>query len=114
MVMYFVTSSLKKGSLLQRFFDGDDDFRNSRLKLIPSVPKVFFHPISMYGVTTVLCPSLHFDLKKGKKIKLQGSWIVRQSVGSSPCLLGKALDCSYVRTPRYLEVRPIMLCFKYF
>jgi hypothetical protein len=25
---------------LQRFADGDDDFRNSRLKLIPSVPKV--------------------------------------------------------------------------
>nr|CAB3455226.1 unnamed protein product [Digitaria exilis] len=40
LVMYFVTSSLKKGSLLQRFFDGDEDFRNSRLKLIPSVPKV--------------------------------------------------------------------------
>jgi hypothetical protein len=39
--MYFVTNSLKKGSLLQRFFDGDDDFRNSRLKLIPSVPKVY-------------------------------------------------------------------------
>ncbi|KAL6629675.1 hypothetical protein ACP70R_029440 [Stipagrostis hirtigluma subsp. patula] len=72
LVMYFVTSSLKKGSLLQRFFDGDDEFRNSRLKLIPSVPK--------------------------------GSWIVRQSVGSTPCLLGKAVDCSYVRGPRYLEV----------
>ncbi|KAM0825159.1 hypothetical protein ACQ4PT_069738 [Festuca glaucescens] len=39
-VMYFVTSTLKKGSLLQRFFDGDDEFRNSRLKLIPAVPKV--------------------------------------------------------------------------
>ncbi|XP_062217221.1 protein ENHANCED DISEASE RESISTANCE 2-like isoform X2 [Phragmites australis] len=72
LVMYFVTSSLKKGSLLQRFFDGDDEFRNSRLKLIPSVPK--------------------------------GSWIVRQSVGSTPCLLGKAVDCSYVRGPGYLEV----------
>ncbi|ONM25960.1 Protein ENHANCED DISEASE RESISTANCE 2 [Zea mays] len=72
MVMYFVTSSLKKGSLLQRFFDGDDDFRNSRLKLIPSVPK--------------------------------GSWIVRQSVGSTPCLLGKAVDCNYFRSPGYLEV----------
>ncbi|KAF8676720.1 hypothetical protein HU200_046835 [Digitaria exilis] len=42
LVMYFVTSSLKKGSLLQRFFDGDDEFRNSRLKLIPSVPKVLY------------------------------------------------------------------------
>uniref|UniRef100_K3YQ84 START domain-containing protein n=1 Tax=Setaria italica TaxID=4555 RepID=K3YQ84_SETIT len=72
LVMYFVASSLKKGSLLQRFFDGDDEFRNSRLKLIPSVPK--------------------------------GSWIVRQSVGSTPCLLGKAVDCSYVRGPGYLEV----------
>ncbi|KAG2655327.1 hypothetical protein PVAP13_1KG004100 [Panicum virgatum] len=72
LVMYFVTSSLKKGSLLQRFFDGDDEFRNSRLKLIPSVPK--------------------------------GSWIVRQSVGSTPCLLGKAVDCSYFRGHGYLEV----------
>ncbi|KAM0847935.1 hypothetical protein ACQ4PT_054703 [Festuca glaucescens] len=71
-VMYFVTSTLKKGSLLQRFFDGDDEFRNSRLKLIPAVPK--------------------------------GSWIVRQSVGSTPCLLGKAVDCSYVRASGYLEV----------
>ncbi|PUZ62450.1 hypothetical protein GQ55_4G358800 [Panicum hallii var. hallii] len=72
LVLYFVSSSLKKGSLLQRFADGDDDFRNSRLKLIPSVPK--------------------------------GSWIVRQSVGSTPCLLGKAVDCSYLRGPEYLEV----------
>uniref|UniRef100_A0A453MP78 START domain-containing protein n=1 Tax=Aegilops tauschii subsp. strangulata TaxID=200361 RepID=A0A453MP78_AEGTS len=71
-VMYFVTNTMKKGSLLQRFFDGDDEFRNSRLKLIPAVPK--------------------------------GSWIVRQSVGSTPCLLGKAVDCSYIRTPGYLEV----------
>ncbi|CAN6202775.1 unnamed protein product [Urochloa humidicola] len=72
LVLYFVSSSLEKGSLLQRFADGDDDFRNSRLKLIPSVPK--------------------------------GSWIVRQSVGSTPCLLGKAVDCSYLRGPEYLEV----------
>jgi len=72
LVLYFVTKSLKEGSLLQRFADGDDDFRNSRLKLIPSVPK--------------------------------GSWIVRQSVGSTPCLLGKAVDCSYIRGPEYMEV----------
>ncbi|KAF7046141.1 hypothetical protein CFC21_055192 [Triticum aestivum] len=72
LILYFVTNSLKKGSLLQRFADGDDDFRNSRLKLIPSVPK--------------------------------GSWIVRQSVGSTPCLLGKAVDCSYIRGPEYIEV----------
>lgn len=40
MVFYFVTTKLIPGSLLQRFVDGDDEFRNSRLKLIPSVPKV--------------------------------------------------------------------------
>ncbi|KAK3182867.1 hypothetical protein Dsin_030153 [Dipteronia sinensis] len=72
MVFYFVTRELVPGSLLQRFVDGDDDFRNSRLKLIPSVPK--------------------------------GSWIVRQSVGSTPCLLGKAIDCNYIRGPKYLEI----------
>ncbi|KAK2373698.1 Protein ENHANCED DISEASE RESISTANCE 2 [Trifolium repens] len=72
MVFYFVTKELIPGTLLQRFVDGDDEFRNSRLKLIPSVPK--------------------------------GSWIVRQSVGSTPCLLGKAVDCNYIRGPKYLEI----------
>lgn len=42
MVFYFVAKELVRGSLLQRFVDGDDEFRNSRLKLIPSVPKVSF------------------------------------------------------------------------
>lgn len=41
MVFYFVTKEFVPGSLMQRFVDGDDEFRNSRLKLIPSVPKVF-------------------------------------------------------------------------
>lgn len=72
MVFYFVTRELAPGSLLQQFVNGDDEFRNSRLKLIPSVPK--------------------------------GSWIVRQSVGSTPCLLGKAVDCNYIRGPKYLEI----------
>ncbi|XP_020599133.1 protein ENHANCED DISEASE RESISTANCE 2-like isoform X2 [Phalaenopsis equestris] len=72
MVFYFVSKALVSGSLLQHFVDGDDEFRNSRFKLIPSVPK--------------------------------GSWIVRQSVGSTPCLLGKAVDCTYIRGPKYLEI----------
>lgn len=42
MVFYFVMKELAPGSLLQHFVDGDDDFRNSRMKLIPSVPKVLF------------------------------------------------------------------------
>ncbi|XP_066387748.1 protein ENHANCED DISEASE RESISTANCE 2-like [Miscanthus floridulus] len=72
MVFYFVTKKLIPNSLLQRFVDGDDEYRNSRFKLIPSVPK--------------------------------GSWIVRQSVGSTPCLLGKAVDITYIRGSNYLEI----------
>ncbi|KAH9687037.1 protein ENHANCED DISEASE RESISTANCE 2-like [Citrus sinensis] len=59
-------------SLLRRFVDGDDEFCNSRLKVIPSVPK--------------------------------GSWIVRQSVGSTTCLLGKADDCNYLHGPKCVEI----------
>lgn len=29
---------------------------------------------------------------------------MRQSVGSTPCLLGKAVECNYIRGPKYLEV----------
>lgn len=73
MVLYFAAKRpIPAGSLLQRFIDGDDGFRNNRLKLIPSVPK--------------------------------GSWVVRQSVGSTPCILGKAVDCNYFRGKKYLEV----------
>lgn len=42
MVFYNVKKQLEPGSLFQRFVDGDDEFRNSRLKLIPSVPKVSY------------------------------------------------------------------------
>lgn len=37
---YFVTKEIISGSHLQGFVDGDDEFRNSRLKLILSVPEV--------------------------------------------------------------------------
>ncbi|KAH9687091.1 hypothetical protein KPL70_014642 [Citrus sinensis] len=33
----------------------------------------------------------------------QGSWIVRQSDGSTPCLLGKAVDCNYIRGPKLMS-----------
>lgn len=29
---------------------------------------------------------------------------MRQSVGTTPCILGKAVDCTYHRGPKYLEV----------
>lgn len=113
MVFYFVTKGLVPGSLFQRFVDGDDEFRNSRLKLIPLVPKVY---ISLLLISLSLFLSFYVS-KVLKQIDLhntqimQGSWIVRQSVGSTPCLLGKAVDCNYIRGPTYLEVSPHFVRF---
>uniref|UniRef100_M4C2F2 START domain-containing protein n=1 Tax=Hyaloperonospora arabidopsidis (strain Emoy2) TaxID=559515 RepID=M4C2F2_HYAAE len=58
--------------LLNDFFDGDDQFRNSRFKLIPTV--------------------------------VEGSFIIKQSVGSKPTLLGNKLKCLYYRGENYFEV----------
>ena len=38
-------------------------------------------------------------------LALQGSWIIRQSVGTTPVLLGQKLTTKYSRGPNYLEVR---------
>lgn len=104
MVFYFVCKELVPGSLLQRFVDGDDEFRNSRLKLIPSVPKVVLYShFNLIFYLIKLAAPLIFLLLISLSV-LQGSWIVRQSVGSTPCLLGKAVDCTYIRGPNYLEV----------
>lgn len=56
MIFYFVTKELIPGSLLQRFVDGDDEFRNSRLKLIPSVPKVYFSRFQSIFIKECLGP----------------------------------------------------------
>ncbi|KAF0682384.1 Aste57867_25472 [Aphanomyces stellatus] len=58
--------------LLGDFLDGDDAFRNSRFKLIPTV--------------------------------VEGTFIVKQAVGSVPTLLGNKLSCPYHRGPNYFEV----------
>lgn len=58
MVFYFVMKQLVPGSLLQRFVDGDDDFRNSRLKLIPSVPKVSFYVLIYLSLLLMICHHL--------------------------------------------------------
>uniref|UniRef100_A0A7N0UZT0 Protein ENHANCED DISEASE RESISTANCE 2 C-terminal domain-containing protein n=1 Tax=Kalanchoe fedtschenkoi TaxID=63787 RepID=A0A7N0UZT0_KALFE len=94
MVFYFITNNLKPGSLLQRFVDGDDKFKNSKLKLIPSIPKIHNFPSLLF----LPHPSLN------QASISYGSWIVRKSVGSTPCLLGKAVDCTYIRGPSYLEI----------
>ncbi|DAZ98422.1 TPA: hypothetical protein N0F65_000136 [Lagenidium giganteum] len=58
--------------LLNDFIDGDDGFRNSRFKLIPTV--------------------------------VEGSFIIKQSVGSKPTLLGNKLKCPYHKGENYFEV----------
>ncbi|KAF3660087.1 Protein ENHANCED DISEASE RESISTANCE 2-like [Capsicum annuum] len=105
MVFYFVMKELTSGSLLQRFVDGDDEFRNSRMKLIPSVPK-FFSSESLLALCIEISASIpEFEVAKLTSVMhMKGSWIVRQSVGSTPCLLGKAVDCNYIRGPKYLEI----------
>ena len=55
MVFYLVTKQLVPGSLLQCFVDGDDEFRNSRLKLIPSVPKVPFYVAILITLVNYSC-----------------------------------------------------------
>lgn len=50
MVLYFAAEKpIQPGSLLDQFANGDDAFRNSRFKLIPSIVEVFFkYFISVY------------------------------------------------------------------
>ena len=50
------------------------------------------------------------DAARNKKFKLiprivRGSWIVKQSVGTTPVLLGQKLVTRYFRGPNYFEVR---------
>ncbi|OQR95268.1 hypothetical protein ACHHYP_00153 [Achlya hypogyna] len=79
MVFYFqpdspniFTENTPFSELLNDFLDGDDAFRNSRFKLIPTV--------------------------------VEGSFIIKQSVGSKPTLLGNKLKCPYHRGDNYFEV----------
>ncbi|GAY46479.1 hypothetical protein CUMW_097390 [Citrus unshiu] len=38
-------------------------------------------------------------------VNIQGSWIVKQSVGKTACLLGRALEVNYYRGRNYLEIQ---------
>ncbi|KAL4433733.1 hypothetical protein ABPG75_000174 [Micractinium tetrahymenae] len=49
------------------------------------------------------------DARRNKKFKLipnipKGSWIIRQSVGTTPVILGQKLTTKYARGPNYFEV----------
>ncbi|MCO5578010.1 hypothetical protein L7F22_031848 [Adiantum nelumboides] len=74
-VFYFVSFySPPKGSLMQKFLDGDDAFRNDRLKLLLRLPKA---------------PGL-------VQVTVGARWPV--------CMLGKIMKCTYIREKRYIEV----------
>ncbi|MCO5607539.1 hypothetical protein L7F22_061736 [Adiantum nelumboides] len=75
MVFYFVSfHSPPKGSLMQKFLDGDDAFRNDRLKLLLRLPEA---------------PRL-VQATVGER------WPV--------CMLGKIMKCTYTREKHYMEV----------
>ncbi|KAI5056188.1 hypothetical protein GOP47_0029709 [Adiantum capillus-veneris] len=75
LIYYFVSfSSPPEGSLMQKFLDGDNDFRNSRLKLLTRFPE------APWLVQVVL----------GER------WPV--------CVIGKMVKCSYTREKHYMEV----------
>jgi hypothetical protein len=74
MVFYFAQDRpLVPGSLLHRFVHGDDSFRNSRLKLIPSIPKVglWSMTVAFEGCSMCLdCKS--WSMYKGKTLGSSG------------------------------------------
>eukprot|EP00644_Phytophthora_capsici_P000976 jgi/Phyca11/121158/e_gw1.43.63.1 len=35
---------------------------------------------------------------------VDGPWVIRKSVGSTPCIIGKAIKTTYYQAPKYLEV----------
>lgn len=40
----------------------------------------------------------------GRPQIMDGSWVIRQAVGSTPFIIGKKLATSYFRTAKYLEI----------
>ncbi|KAI5053917.1 hypothetical protein GOP47_0031188 [Adiantum capillus-veneris] len=75
LVLYFVSfSSPPQGSLMQRFLDGDDAFRNARLKLLTRFPEA---------------PWL-------VQVAIGERWPV--------CMVGKIMKCTYIREKHYMEV----------
>lgn len=100
---YMMKTPLKDNPLLQKFVNGDDTFRNSRFKLIPYISKVSMNSNRTNRYSTEVAMFSYLSLPE--IIFLQGSWIVKQSVGKKACLVGQALEVHYFRGKNYLEVR---------
>jgi hypothetical protein len=85
----------------------------------PSIPSLTKHTLNplLLRQNSACPPARSFlagegpeaDAQRSKKFKLvpaisKGSWIIRQSVGTTPVLLGQKLTTSYSRGANYFEV----------
>ena len=106
----------------RRFVAGEgpeaDARRNRKFKLIPSVPQVGLRAMACAVVLLLLCcevSSISANARLGLLLPppspvAQGSWIIRQSVGTTPVILGQKLTTKYSRGQgakgaTYFEVR---------
>lgn len=107
MVMYYAADRpVNKSSLLGKFVDGSDMYRDSRFKLIPSIVEVRHLDILYFLFLMTL--QLMISLIQ------QGYWMVKRAVGTKACLLGKAVTCKYLRRDNFLEVNnsnPSLIAF---
>eukprot|EP00850_Spirogloea_muscicola_P011366 SM000070S21332 [mRNA] locus=s70:324503:334440:- [translate_table: standard] len=87
MVFYFASDrTLRPGSLLQRFVDGDDIFRNARFKLIPSIAQsVGLTALAVLSVS--LCPVYVYSCFRGLML-LTSSNLIDVDIGSSSVARG--------------------------
>lgn len=132
LVMYFVADKpIQPGSLLDQFANGDDAFRNSRFKLIPSIVEVWvdslvellmlhttivshwydqlsypgwYDYILLRSRVNLCCDSITQSLSSNVSFIFQGYWMVKRAVGTKACLLGKAVTINYLRKDNFLEV----------
>lgn len=106
----------RPGSICQKFAAADlPDFFFIVNMQIPG-PTTNFHIAFYYSTTTPLkdVPLLQNfvegdDAYRNARFKLiprvsKGPWLIKQSVGNRPCLLGQVLKIQYVRGKNYLEL----------
>mmetsp|Transcript_12397 Transcript_12397/g.49738 ORF Transcript_12397/g.49738 Transcript_12397/m.49738 type:complete len:86 (+) Transcript_12397:714-971(+) len=67
-----------QASLFGRFIYGTNQFRNSRLKLIPNVALVVFILLHQCSIVS-------------RNDSSQGPWVVQRAVGTKPLIVGRAL-----------------------
>ncbi|KAL0315301.1 UNVERIFIED_CONTAM: protein ENHANCED DISEASE RESISTANCE 2-like [Sesamum radiatum] len=104
LVLYYAADRpVKKDSLLGKFIDGTDMFRDSRFKLIPSIVEVALSAElkTWLFLECMLDMLLVFDNCLFEK---KGYWMVKRAVGTKACLLGKAVTCKYLRQDNFLEI----------